>query len=334
MKRKLTKPFVLSFIVLVLLSGCGAQKTKTKESALMRIYVPEEGGINFEKITDETMETLTKPNVYRMGMRLQWWENPLFCVSKDGKTLAYNVYKNEKKNIFIKSLDVRGASTQRTTRSNVQDVCISPNNKDLCFSEDVAGSSRLYLTSATQGTMVTQVSPVNVSDYGPCYSLDGSRIFFSRADNGNYSIWSYDVERGSFSNYCYGMNPSTFSDEEFLCTRKNSTNNYEIWLINYVKGSESILLSQENHSFTSASVSPNGKWVVCVGNTKPNGSYSGENLDIYVVRTDGSHLTQLTYHPGHDCSPVWAPDGKSIYFLSQRGSKKGEYNIWKMNFTL
>ena len=53
-----------------------------------------------------------------------------------------------------------------------------------------------------------------------------------------------------------------------------------------------------------------------------------------MVRTDGSRLTQLTYHEGHDLSPVWAPDGKSIYFLSQRGSEKGIYNIWKMNFDL
>ena len=53
-----------------------------------------------------------------------------------------------------------------------------------------------------------------------------------------------------------------------------------------------------------------------------------------VIGTDGNNLTQLTYHPGNDISAVWAPDGKSIYFLSQRGNVEGKYNVWKMNFNL
>ena len=328
MKRKFMQVSVL-FALALCVAGC-----KTKELFDTRVYVPEEGGINFEKITDESAEVIAEPNVHKIDNRLQWWVNPTMCLSSDGKIMAYNVFKNEKRNIFVKSLDVRKSSTQRTFRTKVNDVCFSPDNTTLCFSEVDGNSSRLYLTSATQGTMVTQVSPVNVSDYGPCYSKDGKRIFFSRADGGDYSIWSYDVENGSFSNYCYGLNPIPINNEEFLCTRKNSANNYEIWRINYVKGTESIIISQENHSFSTASLSPDGKWIVCVSNTIPNDSSWRENLDIYVVRTDGSRLTQLTYHPGHDCSPVWAPDGKAIYFLSQRGTQNGEYNIWRLNFNL
>ena len=29
-----------------------------------------------------------------------------------------------------------------------------------------------------------------------------------------------------------------------------------------------------------------------------------------------------------------SPDGKYIYFLSQRGTNGGEYNIWRMSFNL
>ena len=98
-----------------------------------------------------------------------------------------------------------------------------------------------------------------------------------------------------------------------------------------MKGKESIIMSQEGRSFTTPSVSPDGQWILCASNTNNLGS---ENIDIYVMRIDGSQLSQLTYHPGHDLSPVWGPDGKSIYFLSQRGTEKGEYNIWKMDFKL
>lgn len=314
----------------LLAAGCESTRFDTSQT-----YVPEEGGINFVKITDETQESLTTPNVQRVTGRMTWWVNPLFAINGDGTMIAYNTFKNDKRNIFVRSLDVRGASTQRTFRSLVNDVCFSPDGEKICFSEVTGNYSRLCLTDARQGTVVQQVSPVNTRDYGPRYSIDGKRIFFSRQDGNSYSIWSYELATGSFSNYCYGLNPVPISDEEFLCTRMNSDRNYEVWNINYVKGSESLIVTQENRSFTSASLSPDGKWIVCVCNT-PSTDQPGsrENLDIYVVRPDGSSLTQLTYHQGDDCSPVWSPDGRYIYFLSQRGTEKGEFNIWRMNFNL
>lgn len=329
MKRRNSTLLLTLLSVALLSAGCVTQVDYT------RSYVPEEGGINFMKVTDESTETLTNPSISRTTGRMTWWSNPTFAISGDGTEIAYNTYKNEKRNIFVRSLDVRAASMQRTFRSRVNDICFSPDGKTLCFSEINGNYSRLCLTDAHQGTVVQQVSPVNANDYGPRFSLDGKMIFFARVDGANYSIWSYDIQTGSFSNYCYGLNPVPISAEEFLCTRMNSERNYEVWRINYVKGSESLIISQENRSFTSASLSPDGRWIVCVSNTPSTGQTgSRENLDIYVVRTDGSMLTQLTYHQGDDCSPVWSPDGKYIYFLSQRGTEKGEFNIWRMNFNL
>lgn len=328
MKQKTIKMTLLAMTLLS--AGCESTRFDTSQT-----YVPEEGGINFVKITDETQESISTPNVQRITGRMTWWVNPLFAINGDGTMIAYNTFKNDKRNIFVRSLDVRGASTQRTFRSLVNDVCFAPDGDKICFSEVTGNYSRLCLTDARQGTVVQQVSPVNTRDYGPRYSIDGKRIFFSRQDGNSYSIWSYELATGSFSNYCYGLNPVPISDEEFLCTRMNSDRNYEVWNINYVKGSESLIVTQENRSFTSASLSPDGKWIVCVCNT-PSTDQPGsrENLDIYVVRPDGSSLTQLTYHQGDDCSPVWSPDGRYIYFLSQRGTEKGEFNIWRMNFNL
>ena len=327
MKKTIHRIAVLAAALLAV--GCASQVDFT------RSYVPEEGGINFMKVTDETQENLSTPNVERSTGRMTWWVNPLFAINNDGTSLAYNTFKNGKRNIFVRSLDVRAASTQRTFRTLVNDVCFSADGQSLCFSEIVGNYSRLCLTDAYQGTVVQQVSPVNTRDYGPHFSVDGKRIFFTRADGTGYSIWSYEIATGSFSNYCFGLNPIPINNEEFLCTRMNSDRNYEIWRINYVKGSESLVVSQEGRSFSTASLSPDGQWIVCVSNT-PSTDQPGsrENLDIYVVQPDGSRLTQLTYHLGDDCSPVWSPDGKYIYFLSQRGTEKGEFNIWRMNFNL
>lgn len=325
MKRKFMQVSVLLAVTLLFV-GC-----KTKSSLFdSRVYVPEEGGINFVKVTDENADQFL-PTIRKVDNHLSWWANPYFAITKNGQNLAYLCTRNEKSNIFVRQLSGQGGAQQRTFSDDINDVTYSPDGKTLCFSRRNGNYNLLFTTSATQGSVIQQISTPNVKDYGPRYSPNGNMIFFARYDGDSYAIWSQDLTKGTLSYYCYGLSPYPINDEEFICVRRNSNDNYEIWRVNYVKGTESILMSQENRSFTTPSLSPDGKWIVCASNTI---NKSVENIDIYVMRIDGSQLTQLTYHPGHDLSPVWSPDGKSIYFLSQRGTEKGEYNIWKMNFNL
>ena len=50
--------------------------------------------------------------------------------------------------------------------------------------------------------------------------------------------------------------------------------------------------------------------------------------DIYSVRSDGTHPTRLTNHPGIDQDPAWSPDGTRIAFTSDRD---GPLVIFVMN---
>ena len=318
----------LAALIAVMFAGCEVTKVDTSMT-----YVPEEGGITFVKITNEENDQLITPNISYDGSRLRWWANPYFAISNDGTKFAYLGSHNGRSNIFVKSFGSRTGAQQRTFNGLAQDLCFSPNGDTICFTQYNTPNSNLFLTSAVQGSIMQQVSSGNVRDYAPTFTADGKLIFFSRAEGDHYSIWSYNRHTGIFSNYCYGLTPVPVGKDEFLCSRQNSANNYEIWRVNYARGSESLVLSMENRSFTTATLSPDGRWILFAANTlkKPN---VPENIDIFVIRADGSQLTQLTYHHGHDLSPVWSPDGKSIYFLSQRGSEKGTYNIWKMNFNL
>jgi dipeptidyl aminopeptidase/acylaminoacyl peptidase len=49
--------------------------------------------------------------------------------------------------------------------------------------------------------------------------------------------------------------------------------------------------------------------------------------DLWIVGTDGSGLRRLTNHPASDTSPVWAPDGRSVFFLS---SRSGSSQVWRV----
>ena len=43
-----------------------------------------------------------------------------------------------------------------------------------------------------------------------------------------------------------------------------------------------------------------------------------ENLDIYIIDTNGENLINLTNHPADDYSPTWSPDGRSMAYVSER----------------
>ena len=73
-------------------------------------------------------------------------------------------------------------------------------------------------------------------------------------------------------------------------------------------------------------VSPDGKWVVFTLRKTDLQANRGR-MDLWLVGADGAGLRQLTTHPGSDFSPVWAKDGRSIWFLSTRA---GSAQVWRM----
>ena len=262
----------------------------------------------------------------------------MVAVSPDGSKIAYITGKNNMKNIMVKNAAAGGASTQRTFRNAVYDFSWSPDNKMFCFTEVRSNRFGVYLVNTDQGSVVQQIGS-GTNDFAGVMTMDGKKIFFHRGEGGyaNFSLWSFDRETNLFSNYSRGMTPCLVPGQPntIYCTRYTDREECEIWKINIETGVEEVILSQPGKSFTSPQLSPDGKWLLCTGNsfTEKN---KRPNTDIFAVRVDGTSLTQLTYHPGNDLSAVWSPDGKSIYFLSERGSTVPDkyYNVWKMDFNL
>jgi len=73
-------------------------------------------------------------------------------------------------------------------------------------------------------------------------------------------------------------------------------------------------------------LSPNGEQVVFTLRTTDLEADKGRT-DLWAVRTDGTGLRRLTSHAAGDSGPRWAPDGKSIYFLSNRSDSS---QVWRI----
>lgn len=319
-------------VSLIVLSVCCAVCAQTVDYSV--VAVPEESGTQFTRITTDN-DYVCMPQISRKGNGVNWLTNRILDISPVGEKIAFLSYRGDATNIFIKDIDKQGSSVQRTSRKSVLDFSYSPDGKYLVFSETVSKTNAIFQTDANTGFVCRQITSSN-SDYSPIYSPDMGKIFFSRSENKSISIWSYDIKDNFLSSYTLGMNPYPYKQgTNVYCTRTNGYGNGEIWNINIETGVEECIISDSQKSFSTPSVSPDGEWLLFVGSTPialSKGYYW--NTDIYVCRTDGSQLTQLTYHAADDLSPVWSKDGKCIYFISQRGSASATANVWKMLFNI
>lgn len=297
------------------------------------VSVNEEAGIDFTCITSEN-DYVCMPQVKRSGGKIDWQSNRIIDISIDGSQLAYLSDRNKTTNIFIKDVDKQGSSVQRTNRQSVIDFAYSPDGQYLCFSEKSGRFHQIYQTSAKNGYICRQITSNN-SDFSPVYSNDMKNVFFARKEAKGNSIWSYNIANNFLTYYTKGMNPCPLTANTMLCTRTNAQGQSEIWRVDFESGIEECVVSDPNRSFTTPSLSPDGKWILMVGsNTVMNGKKRHVNTDIFVCHPDGTNLSQLTYHGADDLSPTWSRDGRYIYFISQRGSATATANVWRMTFVL
>ena len=73
-------------------------------------------------------------------------------------------------------------------------------------------------------------------------------------------------------------------------------------------------------------VSPDGKRVVFMLRTTDLAANRGRT-DLWLMGADGRDLRPLTSHPAADLNPRWAPDGKTVWFISTRS---GSAQVWRI----
>lgn len=295
------------------------------------VAVNEESGLNLTPITSDN-DGVCMPLIKRRAGKIEWSSDKIIDISVDGKQLAYLSFRNNTSNIFIKDIDKQGSSVQRTNRQSIIDFNYSPDGQYICFTEKSGKFSQIYQTNAKTGYVCRQITNNN-KDFAPIYSKDLQLIYFSRQEGKTAGIWSYNIANNFLTSYTTGQNPYPINSQQIICTRINAEGLGEIWRIDFEKGIEECIVNDAFRSFTTPTISPDGEWILMVGsNVIKNGKRQHVNTDIFVCRTDGTQLTQLTYHAADDVSPVWGRDGQYIYFISQRGSVSGKANVWRMSF--
>jgi dipeptidyl aminopeptidase/acylaminoacyl peptidase len=77
---------------------------------------------------------------------------------------------------------------------------------------------------------------------------------------------------------------------------------------------------------TDPQLSPDGRLVAFQLRSTDYDNNRG-TYDLWLAATDGSNVRQLTQHQASDTNPRWAPDGRSLFFLSTRSGSSQVHRI-------
>ena len=91
-----------------------------------------------------------------------------------------------------------------------------------------------------------------------------------------------------------------------------------IWAVSVATGEKRLVVTEG----TQPNWSPHGHRIALCGRLRPGG-----RRDIHTIPAGGGEPVEVTKDPAMDWNPVWSPDGRYLYFASDRG---GSMNLWRV----
>jgi dipeptidyl aminopeptidase/acylaminoacyl peptidase len=100
-----------------------------------------------------------------------------------------------------------------------------------------------------------------------------------------------------------------------------------IWVVDAASGKSTQLTSGDEWNDADPQWSPDGRRIAFVSDRSGKAFDEGHNTDVWVIDANGGPLTKISDHEEGDSSPRWAPDGRTIAFVSAV-PEKSHPRIW------
>ncbi len=221
----------------------------------------------------------------------------------------------------------------------MRDARISPDGSEIvfCYKGDI------YKVSAQGGTAV-QLTTQASYEANPVWSPDGEQIAFASDRNGNFDLFIMSADGGAARRLTYHSAseiPSTFTpDGKYVLFSASIQDPATSALFPTSAMTELYRVPVEGGGNTEQVLGTPAEWV-CFDKAGSNFLYQDRKgfedewrkhhtssiaRDIWLYDTQTGEHTNLTNRDGEDRNPVYAPDGKSVYFLSERNG--GSFNVY------
>jgi eukaryotic-like serine/threonine-protein kinase len=229
---------------------------------------------------------------------------------------------------------VADGSTRKITRQDAVQPSWSPHNRRIAYWGLPPGTTRrvIWTIPVDGGTPVPVVDDGHVN-WNPVWSPDGRYLYYVSDRIGSPNLWRVRIDEGS--GRAEGdpeplTTPAQWSGQISLAadgrriayaTRDGRSNLERIPFhreTGTIAGPAQPVTQGSTRMVRSGDVSPDGEWIVY--------DTSNPQEDLFVVRTDGSGVRQITNDAFKDRVPRWSPLGDRILFYSDRTSKS--YEAW------
>ncbi len=185
------------------------------------------------------------------------------------------------------------------------------------------------------GGVARPVTMHEAHEYAPVFSPDGRRIAFSSNRHGGYDVFVTSVLGGkptrltfdSGADVACGWTPDG-REVVFSSSRSSAfPTNPEMYTVPADGGAERKLDLFEAKDVQFSQVGGKVAFVRGPGAWNRRGYRGSSNDDIYLANRDGTNTTRLTTFDGQDGAPMFSPDGKKLYSVTENGSKEKCSNI-------
>jgi Tol biopolymer transport system component/DNA-binding winged helix-turn-helix (wHTH) protein len=282
---------------------CRIQKGETG------IYiVPALGGAE-RKVRDTHWEEREFYEVFWYFGRLSW--------SSDGKFLAFSdrASSSEPTSIFLLSLDT--LAVRRLTSPGLPgdyNPAFSPEGRTLAFNRGSQGVTSIY-TLPVAGGEEHLVTTGPQFGWGLAWTSDGREIVFGRAGwlAGSGWLWKIPVHGGEPQRLQFGQEGTEPSIRGNRLVYARQVINLNVWK----RKLDSLHASDPAERFLSSTTIESGPQFSPDGSKIAFESTRSGAYEIWMCRSDGSNLIQLTNFNTVTGTPRWSPDGQQIAFDSR-----------------
>ncbi len=207
---------------------------------------------------------------------------------------------------------------------------ISPDGKTIAFS---------YLgdiwTVEAIGGVARPVTMHEAHDINPMFSPDGKWIAFSSNRFGQYDVFVVSAVGGKPKRLTFDHAPDMVTGwapdgKSVVFTSPRSTaypSNSECFTVSVESGAErklNLFEAKEAHFSPSGNVAA---FVRGPGTWYRRGYRGSSNDDIWVSEVDGKSPRRVTTFDGQDSYPMFSPDARKLYYVTENGSRSGCANL-------
>jgi Tol biopolymer transport system component len=220
---------------------------------------------------------------------------------------------------------------QLTSQPGIENFpVLSPDGKWILYASRATGNADVYLQGVGGQIPINLTEDSPDDDAEPAFSPDGEQIAFRSERQGGGIFVMGRTGESARRLTDHGFNPAWSPDgKEILFATENVRGNPYLRMSPSELEAVNIETDIGRRVFQGDAVqpqwSPHGQriayWAFLSSGRDP------AQRDIWTIPATGGSPVSITNDAAVDWNPVWSPDGKYLYFVSDRG---GSMNVWRV----